>query len=190
MRIVWKFVCTFVALAIFFGCTESDFSSKTKTNPSPQPSPTAAPASPVQSESPIPLQTSEATVQVAKVGINFEDLEGGDYDYNDAVLCFEGEFAVTGATIVSSKDQSVEATIASRTECKNEIEIRIIDESGNVDKQVIANASLTKKTLTFKNKSRLEVTRRTVTGSCILVTELTDPKQVKIQPDLCNTSGN
>ena len=103
---------------------------------------------------------------IAKVGINFEDggLKGGgsDKDYNDAVLCFGGKFAVDmlKRSIISNIDQSVVARFSRRASCNNYMRITVLDTLGKTTytKDVTtANATESQVTINFKKGDTLKL---------------------------------
>lgn len=77
-------------------------------------------------------------VPTQTAGINFED--AGDGDFNDAVLCFEGQFSVDAGSkrVVSTLTQSVNAKVENRSACDHAMEVVVTGEDGR-EKFVKAN---------------------------------------------------
>ncbi len=63
---------------------------------------------------------------VIRAGVNFEDSRAGDADYNDAVLCFEGNFKVDGALVTSTSKQKVIASTYSHAGCNHTVKVVIV----------------------------------------------------------------
>ncbi|RZA11667.1 MAG: hypothetical protein EOP10_32715 [Proteobacteria bacterium] len=71
---------------------------------------------------------------IVGLGINFEDKvgEGGDQDFNDVMLCLEGEFEEEVTKIVAASDQVVMASSSSLADCHHDVEIIVKHEDGNI----------------------------------------------------------
>jgi hypothetical protein len=131
--------------------------------------------------------------KVAKVGINFEDLPNGDFDYNDAVLCFTGAFKIDGSNVVSYKKQKIVATTFSASGCSHRIDVRIINADGTVKTFSYSSREQQPIEMEFDVLSKLEVTMTPVTNtqSCSNgTTTQHDLTYVKVLLDQCNLSGN
>lgn len=128
-------------------------------------------------------------VKVIRVGVNFEDYT--DFDYNDAVLCFEGAFKVDDTDVVSYKEQTVAATTFSASGCRHQVDVKILHADGTKSSFSYRSNSGETLQLPFKIKSRLEVTMTTVEGSCSRTpVSMHDKQYAIVKPDVCNRSGN
>ena len=145
--------------------------------------------------------TDNVVHTTAKVGINFED--GGptgsisDKDYNDAVLCFVGKFAVdyTAGTIQSDAAQTVAATFSRHADCNNYMRITVLDSTGKTTfthDYTTANGSEQTININFNKGDALKV--NLITGSgCNNYGKVIgfDNKDWAIfAADECRTSGN
>ena len=126
-----------------------------------------------------------------KVGVNFEDnaRQDSDMDFNDAVLCFEGNFKVSEGQIFSLKKQSVKSTTFSASGCKHDVKVVVKSRDGKVEFQKrFSSKSNTPFNMPFKVGSQLFVD--------LLVAEESKPgcsdanlatkKRVKAQVNFCN----
>jgi hypothetical protein len=131
--------------------------------------------------------------KVAKVGINFEDLPQGDFDYNDAVLCFTGAFKVDGSNVVSYKKQKIVATTFSASACTHRIDVRIINADGTIKSYSYSSREQQPLEMDFDVLSKLEVTMTPTsnTDACSMgTTSQHNATYVKVLLDQCNLSGN
>jgi hypothetical protein len=123
-------------------------------------------------------------VKVTKVGVNFEDKN--DNDYNDAVLCFEGQFKVDGTNVVSIKKQAVIGSTFSSAGCSHLIKVEIVNKDGTKAKPITYNSkSSTPINMDFDVGSKLEVSMSIISGSC-KGGSMHDANRAKVAPDLCN----
>jgi hypothetical protein len=133
-------------------------------------------------------------VKVVRVGVNFEDLgfnSKSDNDYNDAVLCFEGNFKVENTDIVSIKSQTVSGTTFSSSGCNHKIKVEITHADGskepNLEYDSRAGAPVTMK---FKTGSKMEVFMTPYKGCNEGVKRnMHDVKHAMVKPDVCKNSG-
>ena len=134
-------------------------------------------------------------VPVIRVGVNFEDLgfsTKSDHDYNDAVLCFSGNFKVDGTDVVSTKAQTVEGTTSSISGCHHTIKVTIIAPDGTPGTPVSYDSRRVEPVeMRFELGSKLEVTM-TPYDNCNPGVERTmhQPEHARVAPDVCNTTGN
>jgi hypothetical protein len=126
--------------------------------------------------------------KVQRVGINFEDLN--DFDYNDAVLCFEGNFKIEGTNVISYQNQTVTARTFSASGCQHRIDVAIIHKDGTrVDMNYRSNSGQTLQ-LPFGIESHLEVTMTVIGGSCSRTPiSMHNTLMAIVKPDVCNTFG-
>lgn len=140
------------------------------------------------------------SVAKTRVGINFDD--GGsigsdaDRDYNDAVLCFRGEFRVDTqrARVLASKAQTVAVFFTRRAACENAVNILVLHADGSRDgpRQYRAQQNSTISfNLSFAPASELKV--ELIAGSdCNFFgapRSMDDPDAAKIEVDVCRTDG-
>lgn len=99
-----------------------------------------------------------------RVGINFDDGGAGqsDQDFNDAVLCFQGQFLVDtkSGTVVSIKDQRIEASLSRNAYCNNALRVTVLHADGSKVGPSVYRTSqgeIVKLNLAFKTKSVLNV---------------------------------
>ncbi len=134
-----------------------------------------------------------AGTPVVRVGVNFEDLGSqGDRDYNDAVMCFEGQFKVDGTRVVSIEAQRVIATTSSRSDCRHRVRVEIHHADGSTEVPVtFESRSGQQVPMEFRIGSRLEVFMQTYQGGCAK-DEITmhQPDDCRVLLDRCNTSGD
>lgn len=138
--------------------------------------------------------TTTVGLEVVKVGINFEDLfdrGSNDKDFNDAVLCFSGNFLVNGSTVTSLKDQSVIAQTSSHSSCKHTINVKITQASGAAPFTTsFPSTQGGTVPLTFHKGDVLEVGMTITTGNCSHTTvNMHNAAAALVKPDVCNTSG-
>lgn len=134
----------------------------------------------------VPALTLPEAQLVTKVGVNFEDQPGGDADYNDAVLCFKGNFEVTPSIIQSTADQTVEAVLFTEALCTNYILVEItrgdqVISSTTYDPKTMRNANLQ-----FAKGDRLHVSLKSTDCNGGKTFPMTDPDWAKLAPDVCN----
>ncbi|MEY4630863.1 MAG: hypothetical protein RIQ81_983 [Pseudomonadota bacterium] len=68
-----------------------------------------------------------------KLGVNFEDLaDGGDMDFNDAVLCFKGKFRYTSDFVESAQNQDIEINVQNRSGCDHTMTIEVRKPDGTI----------------------------------------------------------
>jgi hypothetical protein len=128
-------------------------------------------------------------VKVQKVGVNFEDLN--DFDFNDAVLCFQGNFKIDGTTVTSYQRQTVSARTYSASACKHRIDVVIVHPDGTRQAFNYRSDSGVVLQLPFLIKSRLEVTMTTIEGSCSRTpVSMHNTRYALVKPNVCNTTGN
>lgn len=139
-------------------------------------------------------------VAKTRVGINFDD--GGsvgsdaDLDYNDAVLCFRGEFYVdkNKSRVRASKAQTITAFFTRRAACENTIQITVLNPDGRQDGpwayEAQQNATVNFN-LTFAAGSELKVELIAGRGCNFFGTPrpLGDPQAARIEIDVCRTDG-
>lgn len=194
-----------VAVTAFGGCT-ARFSATGRVHTAPvrtataparpaAPPPRPAPAPVVVPAQPPPIVTSPVQIAgtpVVRVGINFEDQgAGGDGDYNDAVMCFTGNFKVDGSTVISTERQQVVATTSSISDCHHEVRVEIFHPDGTREAPLsFRSNSGTQVPMRFELGSRLEVSMQSITGGCSPVgRSMHEPDWARVQLDRCNTTG-
>ena len=140
------------------------------------------------------------SVAKTRVGINFDD--GGsiggdaDRDYNDAVLCFLGEFRVDTqrARVLASKAQTVPVFFTRRAACDNTVNILVLHADGSRDGprhyRAQQNAT-TSFNLSFAAASELKVELMAGSGCNFFGAprSMDDPDAAKIEMDVCRTDG-
>jgi hypothetical protein len=128
-------------------------------------------------------------VKVQRVGVNFEDHT--DFDYNDAVMCFQGNFKIEGTNVVSYQQQSVAAKTYSASGCDHRVDVKIVHTDGTSQSFSYRSDSGETLQLPFRIKSRLEVTMTTIDGGCDR-TPITmhDQQNALVKGDVCNNTGN
>jgi hypothetical protein len=138
---------------------------------------------------PAPLQI--AGQPVVRVGINFEDLRRGDADYNDAVLCFEGDFKVRGTEIVSTEYQDVVAFTSSLSVCRHHVRVEVLNPDGTREPPILFDSrSGAQVPITFRPGSRLEVFMTPYEGDCgDEERSMHDAGSCQVLLDRCNTTG-
>ena len=136
--------------------------------------------------------TEIAGTPVVRVGVNFEDQgAGGDADYNDAVMCFAGNFKVDGSTVISTQRQQVVASTSSISDCHHEVRVEIFHPDGTREAPVsFRSNSGTQVPMRFELGSRLEVSMQSITGGCSPVGRtMHDRDWARVLLDQCNTTG-
>lgn len=131
-------------------------------------------------------------VEVTKVGVNFEDVPvGGDGDYNDAVLCFQGKFKVDNSNVVSVANQTVTGTTFSASGCNHNVTAEVIHKDGTKEAPVSYDSrATTPVTLKFKVGSKLEVYMTPYKGCNEGVRRnMHSPADARVQPNVCNNTG-
>lgn len=127
--------------------------------------------------------------KVERVGINFEDLT--DFDFNDAVLCFEGNFKIEGTNVVSYQAQNIKAKTFSASGCDHRIDVTVVHADGTKTSFNYRSDSGEILQLPFNIKSRLEVTMTTIAGSCPKTpVTMHNPTYALVKADVCNNTGN
>ena len=97
-------------------------------------------------------------VDIIKLGVNFEDKKDYDNDYNDAVLCFSGQFSASSQKIVSRAAQNVEAKFMSNAQCMHKVQVRIFNANGvQTFEDSYSSRHQGSITLPFAKNDRLEV---------------------------------
>lgn len=147
------------------------------------------------SDDPSGLDPSQGEIhQVQRVGINFEDLNAAqksDFDYNDVVLCFTGEFSVQNSNVVSNAAQMVTAQVFSASSCDHRVDVRIVNpEDGTFTVQSFPSKGTGSVSLSFQAGFYLEVSETPVAGACTDTHEMHDAQYAEVLPDVCNLSGN
>lgn len=126
--------------------------------------------------------------KVQRVGLNFEDFT--DFDYNDAVMCFEGNFKIEGTSVVSYENQQVTARTFSASGCQHRVDVVIVHADGTSEAMSYLSRTGGPLTLPFRIKSKLEVTVTTIGGGCDRTPITMHNKQYAlVKPDVCNDSG-
>ncbi len=162
----------------------------------PAPAPAPAPAPVVIPTQPPPIVTDPVQIAgtpVVRVGVNFEDQgAGGDADYNDAVMCFAGNFKVDGSTVISTQRQQVVASTSSISDCHHEVRVEIFHPDGTREAPVsFRSNSGTQVPMRFELGSRLEVSMQSITGGCSPVGRtMHDRDWARVLLDQCNTTGS
>lgn len=128
--------------------------------------------------------------KAVRVGVNFEDSSDGDY--NDAVLCFTGDFKVDGTNITSYKQQTIAATTSSISLCDHRIDVTIHHEDGTRNSFSYRSDSGETLQLPFRIKSRLEVTMTKINTTCNSGPTRTmhESRYAQVKINVCNTTGN
>lgn len=161
----------------------------------PAPAPAPAPRPIVVPPQRPPIVTDATQIPgtpVVRVGINFEDQgAGGDADYNDAVLCFAGNFKVDGSSVISTQPQDVVATTSSISDCRHQVQVQIVHPDGRASTPLTFRSdSGTQVPMRFELGSRLEVSMQSITGGCNPVGRtMHEPDWARVQLDRCNTTG-
>jgi len=126
--------------------------------------------------------------KIQRVGINFED--GTDFDFNDAVICFEGFFKMEGTEVVSYKQQTVVAKTFSASACDHRIDIRIHHDDGSTDSFSFRSDIGKDVSLPFRIKSKLDVTMTTIYGGCDQTpVSMHNQQYTVVKANVCNDSG-
>lgn len=83
----------------------------------------------------VPLNCAETTDRTKiQLGINFEDLtDGGDMDFNDAVVCFQGSFRFTENYVESAKDQTLKLNVTNNSGCDHNMTFEVVGLDGSKD---------------------------------------------------------
>jgi hypothetical protein len=124
--------------------------------------------------------------KAVKVGINFEDLS--DFDLNDSVLCFTGDFKVQGASVVSYKKQTVNAAVTNNSACGHNIHVTIKNRDGLVTQRFSYNDRITSSaTMNFDVGSTLWVVMENQPNNhgCIGPIAMNHPSRAEVKPNLC-----
>lgn len=132
-------------------------------------------------------------VSTVRVGVNFEDRTVlSDFDYNDAVLCFQGYFKVDQARVVSAINQTIVATTSSISGCNHTVEVLIVHPNGTSEAPILYDSrSKTPLNLAFKTGDRLNVSITAVEDECDagVKKDMSNPNFAKVLIGICNTSG-
>lgn len=127
--------------------------------------------------------------KIQRVGINFEDFT--DFDFNDAVLCFEGNFKIEGTNVVSYQTQTIAAKTFSASGCDHRIDVTILHADGTEASFSYRSDSGQTLQLPFKVKSKLAVTMTTIAGSCPKTpVTMHHPTYALVKGGVCNNTGN
>ena len=132
--------------------------------------------------------------QVEKVGINFEDRteqQSADYDYNDVVMCFEGEIQVdtNSHKIKSMKTQNIHTILSKRAGDNHRVTIRTVKENGTTDVIIFVGESShmpSDLSFVFAKDTFLDIT---LVNPGIGTFKIDNKKQVLVAPDQCRTGG-
>ena len=128
-------------------------------------------------------------VKATKVGINFED--SVDMDYNDAVLCFVGNFKIDGSNVVSYQKQTVTARTSSISACQHRIDVKIINTDGTTYTTSYKSNETNSIALPFDIQSRLEVTMTVISGGCMTTpVSMHSTTNAIVDANECRTTGN
>lgn len=125
-------------------------------------------------------------VKAVKVGVNFEDLS--DFDLNDSVLCFTGDFKIQGANVVSYKKQTIVAAVTNNSACGHNIRITIKDRTGAVTQRIAYDDRVTTSaTMNFDVGSTLWVVMENQPNSqgCIGPIAMNHATRAEVKPNLC-----
>jgi len=125
-------------------------------------------------------------VKAVKVGVNFEDLS--DFDLNDSVLCFTGDFKIQGANVVSYKKQTIVAAVTNNSACGHNIRITIKDKAGAVTQRIVYDDRVTRSaTMNFDVGSTLWVVMENQPNSqgCIGPIAMNHATRAEVKPNLC-----
>ncbi|MBC7658703.1 MAG: hypothetical protein H7249_03260 [Chitinophagaceae bacterium] len=148
---------------------------------------------------PEPAPAPEKVLPLVKLGINFEDMSADIKnvpDFNDAVLCFTGafDFTPTTTTIVSSKDQNINATTSSLSSCNHTIFITIAHTDGTVTATSFSSKNKDALPLSFKKGDHLEVAMQPTKESKVcnpdVKISMHSNAAAKILTNECITTGN
>ena len=127
-------------------------------------------------------------VKVQRVGLNFED--AADFDFNDAVMCFEGLFKIEGTDVVSYKQQTVVAKTFSASGCDHRVDVRILHDDGTTEMFSYRSDSGESLSLPFRIKSKLDVTVTTIQGGCDATpVSMHNAQYALVKANVCNDSG-
>ena len=124
--------------------------------------------------------------KAVKVGINFEDLS--DFDLNDSVLCFTGDFKIQGASVISYKKQTVVAAVTNNSACGHNIHVTIKNRDGLVTQKFSYNDRVTNSaTMNFDVGSSLWVVMENQPNShgCIGPIAMNHATRAEVKPNLC-----
>lgn len=125
-------------------------------------------------------------VKAVKVGVNFEDLS--DFDLNDSVLCFTGDFKIQGANVVSYKKQTIIAAVTNNSACGHNIRINIKDRTGAVTQRIAYDDRVTRSaTMNFDVGSTLWVVMENQPNNqgCIGPIAMNHATRAEVKPNLC-----
>lgn len=125
-------------------------------------------------------------VKALKVGVNFEDLS--DFDLNDSVLCFTGDFKIQGASVVSYKKQTVVAAVTNNSACGHNIHVTIKNRDGLVTQKFSYNDRVTTAaTMNFDVGSSMWVVMENQPNShgCIGPIAMNHASRAEVKPNLC-----
>jgi len=125
-------------------------------------------------------------VKAIKVGVNFEDLS--DFDLNDSVLCFTGDFKIQGAGVVSYKKQTVVAAVTNNSACGHNIHVTIKSRDGLVTQKFSYNDRVTSSaTMNFDVGSSLWVVMENQPNNygCIGPIAMNHASRAEVKPNLC-----
>ena len=125
-------------------------------------------------------------VKAVKVGVNFEDLS--DFDLNDSVLCFTGDFKIQGPSVVSYKKQTIKAAVTNNSSCGHNIHVSIKSKDGVVTQKFSYNDRVTTSaTLNFDVGSSLWVVMENQPNSegCIGPVAMNHPSRAEVKPNVC-----
>jgi hypothetical protein len=126
-------------------------------------------------------------VQVNRVGIGFEDWT--DWDFNDIYVCFTGKFKVDGRSIVSTEEQTIQATWGNISAKTHFMTIKIVDSQGQETYSQGFQGTRRKSPigtipLTFKKGSKLHVM---IAENSV---QHTNPDRAVVHLDQCNNTGS
>ena len=125
-------------------------------------------------------------VKAVKVGINFEDLS--DFDLNDSVLCFTGDFKIQGASVVSYKKQTIVAAVTNNSACGHNIHVTIKNRDGLVTQKFSYNDRVTTAaTMNFDVGSSMWVVMENQPNNhgCIGPIAMNHASRAEVKPNLC-----
>jgi hypothetical protein len=126
------------------------------------------------------------------IGINFEDLPVGarDGDYNDVVLCFQGQFRLDGTNVASTTEQSVTVTTSKISACNHRVRVDVVHLDGTTERPVeFQSQDRPVLSLHFRPGSVLEVTMQSSGGCTNDVVSMHDPDWAIVKADECRTTG-
>lgn len=146
--------------------------------------------------------TSGFDESTIRLGINFEDIpDGGDLDFNDAVMCFEGKFRYSSEAVVSAEDQTLDIDVYSISGCEHTMTLVIKDSNGIPDpsrKRTFSSRAVSVPSVTLLKGDQLFVSMA-VGGECSEYTRNMGDKfsgwtnrdsyVAVIEKDVCRTTG-